>query len=167
MIRTAAIAAILAFTAANAASPLPPTTVTVRYPSAMTAVVKAADGKPLYRLVLRVDHTVDNLPTNLSLALERANAKPGADNLLEPPGNWHGYQPFFFAADDFKDGAEKSFHGVSREFCRDATGLETVITVKSVAVKPTPEPDTVQFNSLVLEVKLQSGSLVNGKLACP
>ena len=167
MIRAALFTALLTVVAAQAAwPPIAPTTVTLRFPAATSAVIAAADGRPAYRLQLSVDPTVDDVASNLSLLLLPLNAPPDADNLLEPPGRWHGYQPFFFAADDFKNGPVKSFFGPVREFCRDRTGLNTVIAVKRAAVAPSRVPGTLAFRELILDISLKSAPALNGKLIC-
>jgi hypothetical protein len=66
--------------------------------------------------------------------LIKSHDNPQSRNLLEPPGNWHGYQPFFFAASDFRQGAERSTYGRSRIVHLPRVGADALITVTDVAV---------------------------------
>jgi hypothetical protein len=64
--------------------------------------LRAADGR-IFELSL------GGSPDSLDLTLLRPGHRPSATNLLEPPGHWHGIEPFVFNGGDFDPGFEPTY----------------------------------------------------------
>jgi hypothetical protein len=138
---------------------------TLGYPGPATAVVKTKDGAT-YRLRLDALPNVHGTITDLVLVVQRADAGADAPNLIDPPGNWHGYQPYTFAATDFKAGPEHSLFGGTRSVCRFNSGIRVGIVVKEAAVGMVAESTERRFKALVLDVALEQTAVVDGHPVC-
>lgn len=123
----------------------------------------AANGAPAYRLTLSVDPTADHIVSNLTLVLSRDGA---ADNLLDPPGNWHGLQAHMFQAADMSTGAENATGGAIRSICAAGGGIDVTIAIRQVAINRNNPQGEDQFASLVLDVCLANTRRVNGVPTC-
>jgi hypothetical protein len=116
--------------------------------------------KVAYNLAIDPEFDVDNHLVGLSLMLHRSGDKADAPNLLYENSNWHGYQPFIFAASDFAFGADKSIYGKQRTVRLKTLGLEIQIKVLKAAVSSIPKSTTAgdgnQFDELQLQIHVRS-----------
>lgn len=138
-------------------------TAILRYPEAPTANVQTASGI-LYRLALAPRPSVDGSVSNLELILQHQADPADAPNLFDPPGNWPGYQPYIFAATDFKAGAAASLFGVLRSVCRTGGGFAATIEVTSVATDKVVLEH--RFAAMALRVVLADIPVKNGQPVC-
>ncbi|HTY65744.1 MAG TPA: hypothetical protein VMH36_03775 [Alphaproteobacteria bacterium] len=67
-----------------------------------------------YSLWLEPEFDVTRHLSSLELVLQKAGSDTAATNMLDPPGHWHGYQKYMFAASDFARGPEQSAYGRTR-----------------------------------------------------
>jgi len=109
------------------------------------------DGRVAYTLMLEPQPDSDSYVSSVWLyLLPHAHGhavKPSLRaNLLAPPGNWHGYQQFMFAASDFVHGADKSLFGATRDFADAVTPLR----VKGHGRERTCRSDAAQIRLGVL-----------------
>jgi hypothetical protein len=125
-------AAIAKHAPKHAAKPQPANTATLRFPEVPSAVVTTKSGA-VYRVTLAPRPSVKGALVGLELVVQRQADPLEAANLLDPPGNWAGYQPYTFAATDFKSGPAQSMYGDARTICR--AGLKTAFTVQSTSVE--------------------------------
>jgi hypothetical protein len=108
-----------------------------------------------YRLCLVPDVDTRRHVVVLDLRLQKAGAVPDDVNLFEPTGKLHGYQPHFFAASDFADGARKSLYGATRVIPLRDLGMTVEIKVVEVHVERISDPIagyTVEFEALKLAI---------------
>jgi hypothetical protein len=112
-----------------------------------------------YQLSLIPQFDVENHVVVLELVLRQAEEKVGDSNLLDVTGRLHGYQPYFFAASDFAQGAQRSIYGRSRVIDLPRLGMKMTITVTNVNVKPIESrssgPLHFQFDDCVLQISTQ------------
>ena len=76
--------------------------------------IKTTNGSTVYVLSLDQDFSIGNHLAVVTLVLHRFADKPGAQNLLDPPGIWHGIQPCDFVANNLAHGIQKSVFGEKR-----------------------------------------------------
>ena len=146
------------------APPKPPAnTATLRYPEAPTATVQIQSGAT-YRLTLTPHPSVHGVVSDIELVLQRQADPANAPNLLDPPGNWPGYQPYIFAATDFKAGAAAALYGASRSICRTASGLAVTIVIQDVATQKVVLEH--RFVSMVVAVTVDAAPVVDGQTVC-
>lgn len=137
-----------------------PSAVTVPYPipdPGAAPLEIQLPGGPVYRVWLEPQYDADNHLTNFELILRRPGDDPEAvRNRLDRSGNWHGYQVYYFAANDFAEGIEKSQFGKVRVVDIEDTGEEVTIEVRFVMVEPVPgaKPADYVFKFLILHVSL-------------
>ncbi len=98
--------------------------------------VKAANGSPSYVLTLQPQNDIKGNLVHIDLVLHRAGAKPDANNLLEPPGRWHGLQAYDFNASDFKNGPEQSIGGKTRTISIKSRKLRVTFSISSAEIVP-------------------------------
>ena len=117
--------------------------------------LKAPGGK-VYRLSLIPQMDINRHVVVLELSLKRPGTKKDDSNLLDAAGKLHGYQPYFFAASDFAQGAQKSTYGDTRVIELPHLGMKVRIRVASVNVGPVvsnaPGAPTYQFDGLTLQI---------------
>lgn len=142
-----------------------PDVATLNYPAQAATLVKAKDGAT-YKLHLDAVPTVHGTIADLVLVVQRADAADDSPNLLDPPGNWHGYQAYTFAATDFKDGADKSLFGMKRVVCRLGAAITVEIAVTQSAVELVPQTTEWRFKAMEIEVVVRQVSAPDGVAAC-
>lgn len=127
------------------------------YPSVV--LVRSPSGTP-YRLSLIPQLDVEHHVVVLELVLQEGERKADDLNLLDVTGTLHGYQPYFFAASDFAEGARNSIYGESRVIDLSRLGMAIHITVVKVNVTPTGASSSkslrYQFDDLILRVATES-----------
>lgn|SRR5579862_1928033 len=83
---------------------------------------------------LVADGDVSGRPVVVDLVLRRSTKEADTRNILEPSGNWHGAQPFIFAASDFRQGPENSIYGRSRVFHIQEIAADVLVEVTEAVV---------------------------------
>ncbi len=100
-------------------------------------------GKPVYILSLRPDYAVGHRLTAVSLVLHHVGDQRDDRNLLSPPGNWHGIQPYVFSAFDLRNGVDRTVFGPIRKIAIAELSLTVIIELKrakvSTEVRKPPE----------------------------
>lgn len=123
-----------------------------------STLIKSPSGQT-YRLSLMPERDVKNRIVVLELVLQPATRKKDHSNLLYPPGNWHGYQPFFFSASDFARGAQNSGYGRTRTIPISKLEMQLRVQVDGVKVELTGEKSSegslYEFHELTLQVTTQ------------
>lgn len=124
------------------------------HPEPLAINVRRPNGNAAYQLSLQPEKAGSDV-LFLSIVLRKA----GTDrNLLEPPGNWHGYQEFMVAAWDLANGPEKSIYPI-RKFELAKDNLKITCTVSKARVRPSTIPSPqgqFAFDELVLEVDVEN-----------
>lgn len=131
---------------------------TLAYPSSTAKPpvldIKRANGDVAYQLSLQPDTVGEDV-----LVLNVVLRKPDADeNLLEPSGNWHGYQEFMVAAWDLAKGPEQSIYPV-RKFDLTKDKLKVRYTISKARVRPlaiSNPQGQFAFDELVIEVEVDN-----------
>ena len=155
-----AAAALLVGSAAHAVPPITPVKVTLHWsasaPKPAPVEIRLRGGTTAYHLWLEPEKDADGRIYDLDLVL-RPNAHGGKviQNLLEPPGNWHGYQIFMFGAWDFAKGADKSIYGATRDFGNALTPLRVKATVINVSVVRTPAKSVSDYEMASLDLRVE------------
>ena len=112
-----------------------------------------------YRLSLVPDFDVGKHVVVLDLVLRRPGVEGDDTNLLDSTGKLHGYQPYVFAASDFRGGAQKSAYGESRVIEVRELGMALRIKVAEVHVETTPTGSShvlgYRFDDLILDITTQ------------
>ena len=98
------------------------------------------------------EQDVSGNTTVISLSIRKQSGPLVHHNLLEPADNWHGYQPFNFAASDFKRGAMFSMFGPSRIVRIPTLGDDLVIKVTDAAVTQSNGAQCCSFERLTLSL---------------
>lgn len=115
-----------------------------------------------YQLTLVPDFDAGHHVVVLELFLRKPGKNTSSLNLLDPSGHVHGYQRYDFAASDFVNGAQKSRYGETRVVTLPRLGMEVLIKVTEVHVKPITENQVqgmeYQFGDLTLQINAQSPS---------
>ena len=119
--------------------------------------IKTTDGSTVYVLLLDPDFSVGHHLAALTLVLHRFADKPDAQNLLDPPGIWHGIQPCDFVANDFAKGIQKSVFGEKRILPRKNLGLMVRIVV-SKAIVSLISNDNYQLDGLDLQLEVDNSN---------
>jgi len=119
--------------------------------------IKTTDGSTVYVLSLDPDYSVGNHLAMVTLVLHRFPDKPGAQNLLEPPGIWHGIQPCDFVANDLAHGIQKSVFGEKRIIPRKDLGLVVMISASNATVSPTSNGD-YQLDTITLQIEVDNSN---------
>jgi hypothetical protein len=92
----------------------------------------------------------------IDLILQRIGSRSKDTNLLEPPGHWHGYQPFSFVASDFAPGAVRSPNPDLRVIDVRKLRIQLQIKVIGVDVQPTSAGSSTKlpyrFDILTLQI---------------
>ena len=98
----------------------------------------SAAKKKLY--VLSLEPQVDTAKHVIGLDVVLRDAdKPNADeNLLDPPGEWHGLQPYSFMASDLVNGPRGSAFGSRRSIAVTNRGLSIGIRILDVRIRTLP-----------------------------
>jgi hypothetical protein len=100
-----------------------------------------------YTLSLQPEHETQGNVIVLDLVLQDG---PDRRNLLEPTSRWHGWEPFIFAASDFKDGKT----GETRSIHLRRLGTYLTIRPVDATVRPVPAGDlsspTQAFNNFTI-----------------
>jgi hypothetical protein len=65
----------------------------------------------------------------LDLVVNRIGRHDPDFNLLAPPGNWHGLQPYAFPASDLVNGPERTMFGATRTISITGNRLAMKITI--------------------------------------
>jgi len=137
-------------------SPVQVLAYSVKPSSLPRSVLLIAPGGGTYRLSLVPEFDTGNHVVVLELVLRRPHARENDSNLLDAGKNWHGYQPFFFAASDFAAGAQHSRYGDSRAINLPRLRMQVRTKVTEVNVEKTstnsPLGPVYQFDSLTVEV---------------
>jgi hypothetical protein len=115
----------------------------------------APDGNK-YRLFLLPELDTGQHVVVLDLVLRRDSDRSENSNLLAPTENWHGYQPFCFAASDFARGAEASSFGSVRTIDVPKIGMQLRIKAAVVDVEPNSKESstglTFRFGNIALQI---------------
>jgi len=119
--------------------------------------IKTTYGSTVYVLSLDSDFSVGNNLAAVTLVLHRFADKPGADNLLDPPGIWHGIQPCDFVANDLAHGIQKSVFGEKRIIPREDLGLMVRISAASATISPTSNGD-YQLDAFTLQIEVDNSN---------
>jgi hypothetical protein len=121
--------------------------------------VKAADGNAAYELTFELERDRNGDVEFVDLILRRSGTGANGHNLLEPIGNWHGYQDFMFGAWDYKNGITASLDGPTRHIHIKKQKLDVTCTVSKADVHPAVKPygpNEYAFDDLTLEVDIQN-----------
>lgn len=122
--------------------------------------VKAANGSPAYIFTLLPQRDVDRNLTHIDLVLHRPGTSPDASNLLEPPGRWHGLQPYDFNAIDFRNGAEKSIGGKTRTIGIKSRKLTVTFSISKVELaavaNPPTETSAYAFTAFAVDIDIEN-----------
>jgi len=127
-----------------------------------TQYVMSASGRPAYVLTLQPDYAVGRYLVGVDMVLRRISDQSEDDNLLSPPGNWHGLQPYNFMAWDLRSGADKSAFGGMRDIVIKRLGLAVRIEVEKAATSlgprhtPPMPADYPELDELWLEVRVDN-----------
>jgi hypothetical protein len=119
--------------------------------------IKTADGSTVYVLSLDQDFSDGNHLAVVTLVLHRFADKLGAQNLLDPPGIWHGIQPCDFVANDLAYGIQKSVFGEKRIIPRKDLGLVVRIAASTATVSPTSNGD-YQLDAITLQIEVDNSN---------
>jgi hypothetical protein len=119
--------------------------------------IKTTDGSTVYVLSLDPDFYVGNHLAVVTLVLHRFANNPGAQNLLDPPGIWHGIQPCDFVANDLAQGIQKSVFGEKRIIPRKDLGLVVRIAASSATVSPA-SAGNYQLDALNLQIEVDNSN---------
>jgi len=111
-----------------------------------------------YRLLLVPELDTQRHVIVLDLVLRRAGESANSLNLLEPKENWHGSQPFSFAALDFVHGAESSPRVNTRVIDVPSLGIQLEIKVAGVDVVPISSESSSKLPYQFSDLKLQIAS---------
>ena len=93
--------------------------------------IKDPENNVSYSVSLSPERDVKGRPVVLDLSLSRADSPIGSRNLLEPKGNWHGAEPFGFAAREFRHGLKSSVFGSRREIPIQDTQRVLLVSIRS------------------------------------
>jgi hypothetical protein len=121
--------------------------------------ITSSEGNTVYFLSYMPEYWVGGHLGGVDILLRRAGAGDGGANLLAPAKNWHGMQPFIFAANDLANGAEKSAYGKERTIPIGKLGLVVRITIVDASVglisvgEPQLEP---QLDRLELQIEIEN-----------
>jgi hypothetical protein len=121
---------------------------------AWSEFVRTTSGKKVYRLFFDPQRDVSGILVGVDLVLSDSMHGPGL-NLLNPPGNWHGLQPYDFVASDFLHGPNKSGFGAHRVISVDRKGIVVDIDVLDVKVSASPGGKT-QIDTVNLSIDVQN-----------
>jgi hypothetical protein len=107
---------------------------TLAYPEAasLTLASPTGDARSVFQLSLRADPDINGRVSDLDMVLRRNGRGP---NLLEPAGLWHGAQAFSLAAQEFRDGPDKSRFGALRVFDLRERGVRAIVRIRIVATE--------------------------------
>jgi hypothetical protein len=120
-------------------------------------VILVAPSGANYKLRLIPENDVGHHVVVLSLALNKPDSQTPRLNLLEPPGRWHGYQPYIFAASDFVQSVNGPLDQHVRTIDLPKLDMQIEVTIVGVKVEPTPPSATsreipYEFLDLSLEI---------------
>lgn len=116
----------------------------------------------------RARYTLRLIPENdthhhvvvLTLALTRRDDQGLKSNLLEPPGRWHGYQPYIFAASDFAQSVNGPLGKHMRTIDLPKLDMQIEVTIVGVKIERTSLATSgeipYQFADLTLEITTKS-----------
>jgi len=97
-----------------------------------SAFVLTPEGKRVYKFSFEPERDVSGVLIGVNLVLSR----PGSSsNLLNPPRNWHGLQPYSFLANDLLHGPDKSTFGAQRMIKVENEGIVVKIEILNVDVR--------------------------------
>jgi hypothetical protein len=119
--------------------------------------IKTTNGSTAYILSLEKDYSVGNHLAGVTLVLHRFADKPDAQNLLDPPGTWHGIQPCDFVANDLAHGIQKSVFGEKRTIPRKDLRLVVRISTSSATVSPASNGD-YQLDAITLIIEIDNSN---------
>jgi hypothetical protein len=142
--------------------PVSPTRIVMTYPDPSLkglwiVPVRAAGGARLYTLTRTFEHSMNGDVTGIDILLEYSGDSPFAPNLLSPVTDWHGMQPFIFAAGDLVNGPEKSAYGQQRTIPVPKLGLQVSIRIISAQVSR-PAANELRLDELQLEIEIGNAS---------
>jgi hypothetical protein len=115
-----------------------------------------------YTLSLEPQYGIGRYTVGVSLVLQEGKEPHGQSNLLSPPGNWHGLQPYDFMAWDLRQGVAKSTFGARRSISVPSAGLTMHIDVQKAVVSigphraPPMPADYPQLDDLQLAIRIKS-----------
>jgi hypothetical protein len=91
----------------------------------------------------------------VDLVLRNADEPKTDENLLSPPGNSHGLQPYNFVASDLLHGADRSVFGARRSIKVTSRKLNIVIQILDVKFR-TLSDGTQEIDDLKLSVSVDN-----------
>lgn len=103
-----------------------------------SAYVYSRAGRKLYVFWLFPEIDVNQHLVAVDLMMSKATDKNPDVNLLNPR-NWHGLQPFTFAAADLVQGPKRSAYGVVRIVPLQTRGIKVKIELLNASVRPLPD----------------------------
>ena len=106
-----------------------------------------------YKVKLKADKDVEGRPAVVNLTLQQAGSPQDGRNLLEPPGNWHGMEPFSIAARDFNSGALPAF-GRHRKIPIQGSRSALLMDIKDVQVVDRQSKAGCAFSSVTIVVSI-------------
>jgi hypothetical protein len=119
--------------------------------------IKTTDASTVYILSLEPDYSTGNHLAGVALALHRFADKPDGQNLLDPPGIWHGIQPCDFMATDLAHGIQKSVFGGKRIIPRKNLGLVVRIFASAATVSQISNGD-YQLDAITLQIEVDNSN---------
>jgi hypothetical protein len=123
-----------------------------------TDYIYSRTNQKLYVLSLEPEFDVRKRIIGINVVLRDIGTPKSDENLLNPPGKWHGLQPYSFMADDLTHGADKAVFGAHRTIDVRSRRLRVEIQIENVRI--TALPDGVnQIDTLNVSVSVDNLSL--------
>jgi hypothetical protein len=110
-----------------------------------------------YVMSLEPDPDADGRVSVVDLVLMPSADRGG--NLVEPPGNYRGLQPYDFAALDLRQGAARSVFGPVRRITIRGTARKLVVRIDDFALRRFPDRPAGELGSVEIKSLRLSASL--------
>ena len=104
-----------------------------------TDFIYSRTNQKLYILSLEPEFDIGKRTIGINVVLRDVETAKTGKNLLNPPGRWHGLQPYSFMADDLLHGADKSIFGAHRTIAVRNRELFVEMRIENVRVKALPD----------------------------
>jgi len=122
-----------------------------------SASVLTPEGRRAYKLFFEPEYDVNRALAGVDLVLSDLQNRGSKKNLLSPPRNWHGLQPYNFVASDLLQGPDKSTFTSHRTMKIDNRGIVVQIDVLNVSLSSLPGGDH-QIDEVQLSVTVNNAN---------